>query len=319
MRYFLTGATGSVGGRVARQLREARHQVVALVRSAHKAHALRELGVEIAQGDITDKKSMRAAMEGADGVFHIAAWYKIGAKNRSDAQRINVEGTRNVLQLMKELGVPKGVYTSTVAVFSNTHGRLVDESYRYTGPHLTTYDRTKWAAHYEVALPMIVQGLPLVIVLPGAVYGPDDSSLLGQSLNLYLRAKLPMVPKDTAVCWSHVDDTARGHLLAMEKGRAGESYILTGPCHTIEQALAILDRTTGTRPRVLHVSSAFFKALIPLIQLAAAIIKLPEIYSAEAIRIIAGVTYLGCNEKARRELGFDPRTLEQGFREIYGR
>src|SRR6266511_2061404 len=99
-------------------------------------------------------------------IFHLAAWYKIGARasERGDAERTNVEGTRHVLELMRELHVPKGVYTSTVAVFSDTHGWVGDESYRFDGSWLSEYDRTKWTAHYQVALPMIRDGLPLVIV-----------------------------------------------------------------------------------------------------------------------------------------------------------
>src|SRR5438270_3809972 len=178
MRYFVTGATGFVGGRVARRLTDAGHQVVALVRDPNRAEELAQLGVAIRRGDVTDKESMRAPMQGVDGVFHIAAWYKIGTKDKSDGERVNVQGTRNVLELMKELGVPKGVYTSSTTINSDTHGKLVDETYRYTGPHFSEYNRSKWAAHYQVAEPMIAEGLPLVIVMPSAIYGPGDKSLV---------------------------------------------------------------------------------------------------------------------------------------------
>src|SRR5207244_3025473 len=147
MKEFVTGATGFVGGRVVRQLIDAGHQVVVVVRNPAKAADLANLGIEIHQGDVTDKESMRAPMQGVDGVFHIAGWYKIGVRDKSDGEKINVQGTRNVLELMRELGIPKGVYTSTLAVNSNTHGKLVDESYHYSGPHLSEYDRTKWVAH----------------------------------------------------------------------------------------------------------------------------------------------------------------------------
>jgi len=107
-------------------------------------------------------------------VFHMAAWYKVGAKDKSQAELVNVEGTRNVLEVMKELKIAKGVYTSTLAVFSDTKGRVVDETYRHHGPFLSEYDRTKWKAQVEVAEPMMKAGLPLVIVMPGLVYGPGD-------------------------------------------------------------------------------------------------------------------------------------------------
>src|SRR2546430_9006621 len=228
MKYFVTGATGFVGGRVVRQLIDAGHQVVVVVRNPAKAADLASLGIEIQQGDVTDKESMHAPMQGVDGVFHIAGWYKIGVKDKSEGAKINIQGTRNVLELMQELGIAKGVYTSTVAVFSDTHRRMVDETYRYDGPHLSEYDRTKWVAHYEVADPMIAQGLPLVIVQPGLIYGPGDTSSLRPTLIAYLKRKLPMVPLGTTYCWGHVEDTARGHLQAMERGRPAESYIIPG-------------------------------------------------------------------------------------------
>src|SRR5688500_20405995 len=122
MKYLVTGATGFIGGRVARQLVEAGHQVITVARNPDRAGDLRELGVEVHMGDITDKDSLRAPMTGVDGVFHIAAWYEIGAKDSSMAQRINVDGTRNVLETMRDLSIPKGVYTSTLAINSDTHG-----------------------------------------------------------------------------------------------------------------------------------------------------------------------------------------------------
>src|SRR2546421_3898029 len=146
MKYFVTGATGFVGSNVVRQLVAMGHEVVVSVRNPVKAQELADLGISIHQGDVTDKESMRAPMQGVDGVFHIAGWYKIGVRDKSDAERVNVQGTRNVLELMKELGVPKGVYTSTLAIFSDTHGELVDETHMYTGSHFSEYYRTKWAA-----------------------------------------------------------------------------------------------------------------------------------------------------------------------------
>src|SRR5688572_27785843 len=113
MKYFVTGATGFVGSVLAKQLRQAGHEVHASVRDPNKAMLLQSLGVRVFQGDVTEKESMREAMQGVDGVFHVAGWYKIGVKDKSDAERVNVQGTLNILELMKELNTPKGVYTST--------------------------------------------------------------------------------------------------------------------------------------------------------------------------------------------------------------
>jgi nucleoside-diphosphate-sugar epimerase len=317
VKYFLTGASGFIGGHVARQLAAAGHQVFAVVRQPERATDLQNAGVIAVKGDITDKASMRAAMEGADGVFHIAGWYRIGVHEKRPGQRINVDGTRDVLELMQELRIPKGVYTSTLAVYSDTHGVPVDEGYYHGGPWLSEYDRTKWAAHYEVAVPMIRQGLPLVIALPGLVYGPGDTSPMSDVFEQYLQRQLPMVPARTAFCWGHVDDTARGHVLAMEKGRPGESYNICGPTHTLVEALHIAQQVTGIPAPRLHAPPALLKTMAALegpLE-GAGVIHPPEQYSAESLRVIAGVTYLGDNAKARRELGFSVRPLEEGLRE----
>ncbi len=302
-RYFVTGATGFIGGRVARQLVSAGHEVVAIARDPSKAADLAALGVDLRGGDVTVKESMRDAMAGADGVFHIAGWYKIGAKDRLEGERINVDGTRNVLSLMKDLRIRKGVYTSTLAVFSDTHGRIVDETYRHDGPWLTAYDRTKWKAHYEIAEPMIRDGLPLVIVQPGVTYGPGDTSEIRPTFVRYLRHKLRALPKGTAYCWAHVDDTARGHLLAMERGTPGESYIVAGPPHTLIEAFEIAERITGIPAPRIHVAPRVLRAFARAMR-------------SERLRDVAGVTYLGSHAKARRELGFDPDSLEDGLRGV---
>jgi nucleoside-diphosphate-sugar epimerase len=314
MKYFLTGATGFIGGRVAKQLVEAGHDVVAVVRSPARAQDLAGLGVAVHQGDVTDKPSMRAPMTGVDGVFHIAGWYKIGVRDKRAAEEINVQGTRNVLELMRELGIPKGVYTSTLAVNSDTHGKLVDETYRYDGPHLSEYDRTKWAAH-QVAEQLIAGGLPLVIVMPGLVYGPDDTSSVRTALIQYLQRQLPMIPRQTAFSWAHVDDIARGHILAMEQGRAGESYIIAGPTSTFEDALALAEQLTGVPAPRLRAAPGLLKAMAGLMGIVEKVVPVPEAYSGEYLRINAGPTYIGDNTKARRELGYSPRPLKQGLAE----
>jgi len=316
MRYFVTGATGFIGGRVARQLRAAGHDVTALVRTRAKAQDLAAEGIALAEGDITDRASLRAPMDGADGVLHLAAWYKVGAKEKSVAEKINVQGTRNVLETMRELGIPRGVYTSTLAVFSDTKGAVVDETYRHDGPWLSEYDRTKWVAHYEVALPMMKEGLPLVIVQPGVNYGPGDTSAIRDLFLQYLGGKLPMVPDGVAYCWAHVDDTARGHLLALEKGRPGEAYIIAGPAHTLVDALSIAERITGVKVPRMHPGPFVLRTMAGLMGLVEkAGVTVPESYSSEALRVLAGVTYLGSAAKAESELGYRARPLADGLRE----
>ncbi len=315
MKYFVTGATGFVGSHVVRQLVAQGHEVVVSVRSPAKAQELAALGVTITQGDVTDKESMRAPMQGADGVFHIAGWYKIGVRDKSDGARINIQGTRNVLELLWELGIKKGVYTSTLAVNSDTHGVVVDETYRYYGKHLSEYDRTKWVAHYEVAEPMMAAGLPLVIVMPGLIYGPGDTSSVRTTFIQYLQRKLPLLPTKTAFSWAHVDDIARGHILAMEQGKAGESYIIAGPTHTFIEGMQLAQKITGVPLPRLRMSPGMMKTMSAMMGVVEKVFAVPADYSAEYLRISAGVTYIGSNAKALRELGYVPRPLEEGLEE----
>jgi len=315
VKYFVTGATGFVGSHVARQLVEKGHEVVVSVRTPSTARKLAELGVTVTQGDVTDKESMRGAMQGVDGVFHIAGWYKLGVRDKSEASSINISGTRNVLELMKELGIKKGVYTSTLAVNSDTHGVLVDESYHYSGKHLSEYDRTKWIAHYEVAEPMIADGLPLVIVMPGLIYGPGDTSPVRTTFIQYLQHKLPVLPAKTAFSWAHVEDIARGHILAMELGKEGESYIIAGPTHTLVEGMHLAQKITGIPAPRIKVAPAMMKAMSATMGVVEKVLPVPAGYSAEYLRVSAGVTYIGSNTRALRELGYSPRSLEVGLAE----
>lgn len=311
MKYFVTGATGFVGGVLAKKLRAAGHEVNASVRSPEKARELQALGVKLFKGDVTDKESMREAMTGVDGVYHVAGWYKVGAKDKRGGVQVNINGTRNVLELMQELKIPKGVYTSTLAVNSDTKGKLVDETYHFTGQHLSEYDRTKAAAH-DIAKEFISNGLPLVIVQPGLIYGPGDTSSVRTSLINFLRGQLPMLPYETTLCWAHVDDIVDGHILAMEKGKIGESYHICGEPYKLYDAYQLAGKVSGKRAP-LGVSPYLMKAMSVLVKPLDAI--LPESYTSEGLRIIAGVTYIGDNSKAKRELGFAPRPVSAGWAE----
>ena len=317
MKYFVTGATGFIGGKLANALIARGHEVVALVRTPSKAQHLAQKGIVLAEGDITDKESMRAPMTGVDGVFHVAAWYKVGAKSDM-AYDINVVGTRNVLELMRELNIPKGVYTSTLAVFGNTKGKLPDENF-YFDPQqetfVTVYDETKWRAHYEVAVPMMQQGLPLVIVQPGLVYGVGDTSAVADALRQYLTGKLPMMPQETAFMWAHFDDVVEGHILAMEIGTVGESYIIAGEYATFIEAIKLAEDITGIPAPKMTATPAMLKAMSAIMGVVNVVVPLEGQYHPETLRAMAGATYLGDNSKAKRELGYKPRPLREGLRE----
>ena len=309
MKYFVTGATGFVGGVLAKKLREAGHEVNASIRSPEKAQDLQTLGVKLFKGDVTDKKSMRAAMSGVDGVYHVAGWYKVGAKDKSGGVQVNINGTRNVLELMQELKIPKGVYTSTLAVNSDTKGKLVNETYHFTGQHLSEYDRTKAAAH-DLAKEFIAEGLPLVIVQPGMIYGPGDTSGLRQNLHELFKGRLPALPGKTTMCWAHVDDIVDGHILAMEKGKIGESYNICGEPYKLHEVFKLAAKTAGVR--------APMAAPDGLMKLMSVLVTpldmlMPDSYTSEGLREISGTTYTADNSKAKRELGFNPRPVSEGW------
>ncbi len=310
-RFFVTGALGFIGWRVVRRLLAGGHEVVAL--AWHGEATLPIPGATVVPGDVADKESMRLAMRGADGVFHLAAVYD--ERKPALLERVNVTGTRNVLELMRELAIPKGVYTSSLAVFSDTRGRTVDETYRYAGPWLSLYESTKWRAHYEVAEPMISGGLPLAIVLPGLVYGPGCSTPLRDGLRLYLRGRLIGTPRSSAMCWSHVEDVAEGHVLAMERGRPGEPYILAGPAHTFQAAFALAEAITGIRAPRFHPSPWLVRLAAALMRPVQAVLPVPAAFTAQNLRMLAGPTFLASSAKARRELGWTARSLAEGLRE----
>jgi nucleoside-diphosphate-sugar epimerase len=312
-RYFVTGATGFLGGELVKQLIGRGHQVTALVRTPEKAALLATLGTQLHVGDITDMSTLREPMQGADGVFHVAAWYKIGSPDSGLAEAVNVQGTRNVLEVARELQIPRIVYTSTVAVFGDTHGAVPDESYYAAGPFLTAYDRSKWIAHYEVAVPMMRAGVPLLIAMPGAVYGPGDNSDVRTTLVQLLRGRLFMTPRGATFAWVYIEDAARGLRQVMESGTIGESYLLTGPVHTFEDVFARAAQIAGRRKPMLHPRPMMMRGMAKLASLLERWDMRPP-YPSEALRLMAGTTWLGSSAKAERELGYTVRPLEEGLR-----
>jgi len=349
MRYFVTGATEFIGRAVVRQLIAKGHEVVTVARRPDKYRESVDSGVEVMHGDILEKSTMSEAMLNVDGVFHMTSSYRLHSKDIASKQKLNMElkgnvkavlhdlreaqeqakahgmtvserhnvvGTRNVLELMKELKIPRGVYTSTLAVFSDTKGRMVHENHRYRGPWNNEFERTKWKAHFEVAQPMIEEKrLPLIILLPGLAYGPGDTGFADEILNAFLRKKLRSIPKKTAFCWTHVDDIAQAHIAAMERGILGESYIVAGPAHTLEQALETAHRLSGVPLPKKRLSPLSLRLSAVLATPATVVRSLPEAYHPEALRTLAGTTSLGASDKARKDLDFEPRSLVEGLRE----
>jgi nucleoside-diphosphate-sugar epimerase len=214
---------------------------------------------------------------------------------------------------MRDARVPKGVYTSTVAVLGDTRGALVDERHVSNGPFLTEYDRTKWKAHYEVAVPMIQAGLPLVIAMPGVVYGPGDTGAVHACLTRLLRGRMPFAPAGSRFSFGYIEDTARGLIQAMDAGCVGESYLLTGSVHGFDELLDVAARLANRRPPFLRPGPAVLRSASALLRLLERV-NLARPASAELPRLLAGTTWIGSSAKAQRALGFNPRQLEEGLR-----
>lgn len=317
MKYFVTGATGFIGGHLVRKLIAQGHQVTCLVRNPDKATSLAKQGVTLVKGDVADRAAMREPMRGVDGVFHLAALYKFGLEFKDQMVAANVEGTRHVLETAIEAGVPKTVYTSTVGVFGNTRGQIVDETYRVARQSLTSeYERTKWSAHYEVAVPLQQQGAPLVNVQPGGVTGPGDTSPLNMVYDFYLNRMPVMMGPQAGLTVAHVEDIVAGHLLAMEKGHNGESYILAGPCLSYKQMMEMWQSICGVPAPKLWLPGWTASLSASLAAGLENVFKLKLALSSEALTTQADYTFYASADKAKRELGWQPRPLEQTFKEV---
>jgi dihydroflavonol-4-reductase len=317
MRYFVTGATGFIGRHLVAKLIARGDQLTCLVRNPDKAASLVQQGVTLVKGDVSDRATMREAMRGIDGAFHIAALYKLGLEFKDQMAAVNVDGTRHTLEAAIEAGVPRIVYTSTVGVFGNTRGRLVDETYRVERQSLASeYERTKWAAHYEVAVPLQQKGAPLVIVQPGGVTGPGDTSPFDMVYEFYLHRMPIMMGPQAGITVAHVDDIADGHLLAMDNGRSGESYILAGPAMTYKQMMEMWQSICGIPAPRLWLPGWTAGISSRLVGGLEQVFKLKTALSSEVLVTQANYTYYGTAEKARRELGWQTRPLEQTFKEV---
>jgi nucleoside-diphosphate-sugar epimerase len=257
-------------------------------------------------------------MAGCDALVHAAAMYEVGIpeSQRPAMHEANVVGTENALGAALDAKLPKAVYVSTCGVFGNTHHQIVDETYEHPGEEFTSYyEQTKLEAHRAARRLISEQGLPGVIVQPGGVYGPGDTSSLGALIDQFLSGRMPMIPfPELGICLAHVEDTAAGILLALDKGEPGEIYVLAGPPTTMREAIGILAEVSGRKAPKRAVPTGLMKALTPIGPLVGKAMGQPP-NLRELISSADNVTFWATNEKAAKELGFDPRGIEQGIRD----
>jgi len=273
------------------------------------------MGVTVLEDDLSDVDRLAETMRDVDAVIHAAGSYRVGIsrEERGAMWDANIGTTTRVLDAAELARTPRIVYVSTVGIFGNTRGRVVDESYRRNirEGFVGWYDETKFGAH-EVAAQRSRAGAPIVAVLPSQVYGPGDHSAVGEQLALAHAGKLPYrALEDVGLGFVHVDDLAVGIVAALDRGSVPGTYILSGPRHRLGEALSIAARLGNKRlPRV-AVPNALLRVLAP----AGRLIGQPNL--REVVSSSAGVTYWATNERAARELDFKPRELEDGLRDTF--
>ena len=317
MRVLLTGATGFIGSALARRLRDRGDDVVAYVRNPDKAKDLVAHGCDVVKGQLLDGDAVAAAAAGVDAVIHAAAVYEIGipASERKAMFDTNVTGTQTVLDAAIGAGVRRIVYVSTVAAFGNTQGLVADEDFQHSGEYVSYYDETKHLAHVE-ADRRIAQGAPIVVVQPSVVYGSGDHSAIGTVVDMFLSRRLPAVAlPDAGFSAAYIDDVVDGIVAALDKGRLGEHYVLSGENVTMRQFVETLAEAAGRSAPRFDVPTGVLRALAPLGPLVGKAMGLSPSLK-ETIAAGDGVTYWARHDKARSELGYEPRPLTAGLKDL---
>jgi dihydroflavonol-4-reductase len=314
MKALVTGATGFVGAAVARALLREHWQVRVLARRGSDRRNLQHLDVELLEGDLNDLDSLQRAAQGCDGLFHVAADYRLGARDPEELYRTNVEGTRNVLNAGQRCGIKRIVYTSSVATIGiPADGSPGDErSANSLQNMIGHYKRSKYLAE-EVAREAARGGLSVVIASPSTPVGPGDvkPTPTGQ---LVLDAAAGRMPAyvDTGLNIVHVDDVAAGHLLAYERGSAGERYILGGQDMSLREILEVIARIQGRDPPRVRLP---YGVVLPLAHLAEGFAKLSGRsgrITLEGVRMSRKKMFFS-SAKAARELGYRWRPPQQAF------
>jgi len=306
MTTLVTGAAGFLGSHVARQLVARGEAVRVLMRASSSNRAIRDLSLEYVTGDLRDPASLDRAMAGARRVFHVAADYRLWAKRPQDIYDSNVGGTKNLLAAAKRAGVQQLIYTSTVATIAVDRPQLPNE---FTDAKLDEmighYKRSKWMAEQE-ALQAAKEGLPVIVAMPTTPVGPWDwkPTPTGKIILDFLNGKMPGYV-ETGLNFVGVEECAAGHLLAAEKGKIGERYLLGAENLTLKEMLDALAKITGLAAPsmkiphrvalgVAYVETGFSRLLG----------KEPQI-PVEGVKIAQHKMFVDVS-RAQRELGFQP-------------
>lgn len=314
MRALVTGASGFVGSAVARALLQAGWQVSALVRAHSDRRNLQRLGADLVTGDLADPGSLDRALAGCEALFHVAADYRLGARHPGELYRTNVEGTRNMLEASRRAGIARVVYTSSVATIGlpadGSPGR--EETPVTVADMIGHYKRSKFLAE-QLACEAARSGTSVVIVNPSTPVGPGDvkPTPTGQMVMDAAAGRMPAYV-DTGLNIVHVDDVAAGHLLAFDRGRSGERYILGGEDMPLREILVEISRLTGREPPRIRLSTSVLLPVAHVAELVSRLTGLPNRITVEGVRMARKRMFFS-SDKAARELGYRWRPPHHAF------
>ncbi|HYS46162.1 MAG TPA: hopanoid-associated sugar epimerase [Rhizomicrobium sp.] len=312
---LVTGASGFVGSAVARALVARGLHVRVLMRPSANRLNIAKLHCEPVAGDMRDEESMTAALKGARYLFHVAADYRLWARDPHEIERNNFTGARAVMGAALKTGVERVVYTSSVAALK-PGAAAVDETSRHTPQSVIgAYKRSKLVAEREVERLVRDEGLPAVIVAPSTPIGPRDikPTPTGRVIVEAATGRMPAFV-DTGLNLVHVDDVAQGHLLALDRGKIGENYILGGADVALETMLGDIAFLSGRRAPGLKIPRAPLFPLAWGAELLARVTGKEPFLTADALRMSRYRMFFS-SEKAKRELGYTARPYKEGLRD----
>jgi dihydroflavonol-4-reductase len=315
MKAAVTGASGHIGNCLVRELKKQGAEIKVLVHNFRSD--LDELDVEPIQGNLLDPESLIPLCEGVDVVFHLAAQIDIGNKSASQIFDSNVTGTKNILMAAKYERVKKFIHFSSIHAFQNKPTDLIlDESRQKVHSDNTIYEYTKAEGEREV-MKAVKEGLNAVILNPTAVIGPFDyrGSLLGQALLKIYQNKLPFLVSG-GYNWVDVRDVVAASLQAIESGRIGENYILSGNFYSLRDLSLMISKISGCKiPMIVPVTLA--QLACPFLKIYSSISNKEPLYTYQSLDILVNSPKNISNAKAIKELGYKPRPLEQTLRDTF--
>jgi dihydroflavonol-4-reductase len=306
MTTLVTGAAGFLGSHVARQLVARGDSVRVLMRPSSNNRAISDLSLEYVTGDLRDAASLDRAMVGAKQVFHVAADYRLWAKNPREIYDSNVGGTKNLLAAAKKAGIEQFIYTSTVATIAVDRPELPNES---TDSKLEEmighYKRSKWMAEQEV-LRAAKEGLPVVVAMPTTPVGPWDwkPTPTGKIILDFVNGKMPGYV-ETGLNFVGVEECAAGHLLVAERGKTSERYLLGAENLTLKDLLDVLARITGLPAPAMKIPHGVALGVAYVESAFSRLIGREPGIPVEGVKIAQHKMFVDCS-RAQKELGFQP-------------